>query len=83
MRVQRSIAFGWKTVTTVATEHLREQIVCGSVDPGETLPESRVGERLGGLSSPDLRSIHLAGTGRLSPCPMVWNEQEQRCCMFW
>ena len=37
MRVQKAIAFARTTVTTVATEHLRKQIICGSVQSGETL----------------------------------------------
>lgn len=46
MCVQKAIAFARTTVTTVATEHLRKQIVCGRMQPGETLPESQVGQML-------------------------------------
>jgi DNA-binding GntR family transcriptional regulator len=52
MRVHKSITLARTTVTTAATEHLREQIVCGSVHPGETLPESQVGEMLGVSRAP-------------------------------
>ena len=59
MRVQKAIAFARTTVTTVATEHLRKQIVCGSVPPGETLPESRVGEMLGVSRAPVREALTL------------------------
>jgi len=59
MRVQKAIAFARTTVTTVATEHLRKQIVCGSVQPGETLPESRVGEMLGVSRAPIREALTL------------------------
>jgi DNA-binding GntR family transcriptional regulator len=52
MRVPKSIALARTTVTAAATEHLREQIVCGSVHPGETLPELQVGEILGVSRTP-------------------------------
>ena len=56
---QNSIAFVRTTVTAAATEHLREQIVCGSVHPGETLPESRVGEMLGVSRAPIREALTL------------------------
>lgn len=40
------------TVTAAATAHLREEIVAGGVKPGETLPESRMGELLGVSRAP-------------------------------
>lgn len=40
------------TVTAAATAHLREEIVGGGLKPGETLPESRVGELLGVSRAP-------------------------------
>jgi DNA-binding GntR family transcriptional regulator len=43
MPVQKSIALPRTTVTAAATEHLRKEIVGGSLQPGETLPESQVG----------------------------------------
>jgi DNA-binding GntR family transcriptional regulator len=46
-------------VTAAAIEHLREQIVGGSVDPGETLPESRVGEMLGVSRAPIREALTL------------------------
>jgi DNA-binding GntR family transcriptional regulator len=46
-------------VTAAAIEHLREQIVGGSVDPGETLPESRVGEMLGVSRAPICEALTL------------------------
>jgi DNA-binding GntR family transcriptional regulator len=59
MRVQKAIAFARTTVTSVATDHLRKQIVCGSVQPGETLPESRVGEMLGVSRAPVREALIL------------------------
>lgn len=59
MRVEKAIAFARTTVTTVATEHLRKEIVCGSVQPGETLPESRVGEMLGVSRAPVREALIL------------------------
>jgi DNA-binding GntR family transcriptional regulator len=59
MRVEKAIAFARTTVTTVATEHLRKEIVCGSVQPGETLPESRVGEMLGVSRAPIREALTL------------------------
>jgi DNA-binding GntR family transcriptional regulator len=56
---QNPIAFARTTVTAAATEHLREQIVCGSVHPGETLPESRVGEMLGVSRAPIREALTL------------------------
>jgi DNA-binding GntR family transcriptional regulator len=40
------------TVTAAATAHLRGEIVGGGLRPGETLPESRVGELLGVSRAP-------------------------------
>jgi len=59
MRVEKAIAFARTTVTTVATEHLREQIVCGSVQPGETLPASKVAEMLGVSRAPIREALTL------------------------
>ncbi|TVS19799.1 MAG: GntR family transcriptional regulator, partial [Planctomycetaceae bacterium] len=62
MRVQNAqnrIALARTTVTAAATEHLREQIVCGSVPPGETLPETRVGEMLGVSRAPIREALTL------------------------
>jgi DNA-binding GntR family transcriptional regulator len=59
MRVQKAIAFARTTVTTVATEHLRKQIICGSVQPGETLPESKVAEILGVSRAPIREALTL------------------------
>jgi DNA-binding transcriptional MocR family regulator len=59
MRVQKAIAFARTTVTAVATDHLRKQIVCGSVQPGETLPELRVGEMLGVSRAPVREALTL------------------------
>ncbi len=56
---QNRIALARTTVTAAATEHLREQIVGGSVDPGETLPESRVGEMLGVSRAPIREALTL------------------------
>ena len=52
MRVPKSIALARTTVTAAATEHLRKEIVCGALQPGETLPESQVGEMLGVSRAP-------------------------------
>ncbi len=57
--LQKPIAFARTTVTAAATEHLREQIVCGSVHPGETLPESQVGEMLGVSRAPIREALTL------------------------
>ena len=62
MRVHNSpnpIELARTTVTAAATEHLREQIVCGIVDPGQTLPESRVGEMLGVSRAPIREALTL------------------------
>ena len=59
MPVPRSIALARTTVTTAATEHLREQIVCGRMRPGETLPESQVGEMLGVSRAPIREALTL------------------------
>ena len=59
MRVQKAIAFARTTVTTVATEHLRKQIICGMVQPGETLPESKVAEKLGVSRAPVREALTL------------------------
>ena len=59
MRVQKAIAFARTTVTGVATEHLRKQIVCGSVQPGESLPEARVGEMLNVSRAPVCEALRL------------------------
>jgi DNA-binding GntR family transcriptional regulator len=59
MRVQKSIALARTTVTAAATEHLRDQIVCGSVHPGETLPESQVGQMLGVSRAPIREALTL------------------------
>ena len=59
MPVPRSIALARTTVTAAATEHLREQIVCGKMRPGETLPESRAGEMLGVSRAPIREALTL------------------------
>jgi len=59
MHVQKAIAFARTTVTTVATEHLRKQIICGRVQPGETLPESKVAEKLGVSRAPVREALTL------------------------
>jgi DNA-binding GntR family transcriptional regulator len=56
---QNPIALARTTVTAAATEHLREQIVCGSVHPGETLPESQVGQMLGVSRAPIREALTL------------------------
>ncbi len=59
MRVQKSIALARTTVTAAATEHLREQIVCGRMQPKETLPESQVGQMLGVSRAPIREALTL------------------------
>jgi DNA-binding GntR family transcriptional regulator len=59
MPVPKSIALARTTVTHAATEHLREQIVGGSVHPGETLPESQVGQMLGVSRAPIREALTL------------------------
>lgn len=59
MRVPKSIARARTTVTAAATEHLRKEIVCGSLQPGETLPESQVGEMLGVSRAPVREALTL------------------------
>ena len=59
MRVPKSIALARITVTAAATEHLREEIVCGSIQPGETLPESQVGAMLGVSRAPVREALTL------------------------
>ncbi|MFO7908102.1 MAG: GntR family transcriptional regulator [Pirellulaceae bacterium] len=59
MPVQRPIALPRTTVTAAATEHLRKEIVCGSLQPGETLPESQVGEMLSVSRAPVREALTL------------------------
>lgn len=59
MPVPKSIALARTTVTAAATEHLRKQIVYGSVHPGDTLPESQVGEMLGVSRAPIREALTL------------------------
>jgi DNA-binding GntR family transcriptional regulator len=59
MPAPKSIALARTTVTAAATEHLRDQIVCGSVHPGETLPESQVGQMLGVSRAPIREALTL------------------------
>jgi DNA-binding GntR family transcriptional regulator len=59
MRVQKAIAFARTTVATVATEHLRKQVVSGSLQPGETLPESQVGQMLSVSRAPVREALRL------------------------
>jgi DNA-binding GntR family transcriptional regulator len=59
MPVQKPIALARTTVTAAATEHLRQQIVRGSLQPGETLPESQVGEMLGVSRAPVREALML------------------------
>ncbi len=59
MPVPKSIARARTTVTAAATEHLRKEIVCGSLQPGETLPESQVGEMLGVSRAPVREALTL------------------------
>jgi len=59
MPVEKSIALARTTVTAAATELLRKEIVCGSLPPGETLPESQVGERLGVSRAPVREALTL------------------------
>ena len=56
---QNRIVLARTTVTAAATEYLREQIVGGSFFPGETLPESRVGEMLGVSRAPIREALTL------------------------
>jgi DNA-binding GntR family transcriptional regulator len=59
MRVPKSIALARTTVTAAATEHLREQIVCGRMQPRQTLPESQVGQMLGVSRAPVREALTL------------------------
>jgi DNA-binding GntR family transcriptional regulator len=59
MPVQKSIVFDRTTVTAAATEHLRREIVCGSLQPGETLPESQVGQKLSISRAPVREALRL------------------------
>lgn len=59
MPVTKPIALPRTTVTAAATEHLREQIVRGSMQPGETLPESQVGQMLGVSRAPIREALTL------------------------
>jgi DNA-binding GntR family transcriptional regulator len=59
MPVQKPIALPRTTVTAAATEHLRKEIVCGSLPAGETLPESQVGEMLGVSRAPVREALTL------------------------
>jgi DNA-binding GntR family transcriptional regulator len=49
MRAHKSITFAR---TTVTTEHLREQTVCGSEHPDATFTELQVGDMLGVSRAP-------------------------------
>jgi len=59
MRIPKSIALARTTVTAAATDHLREQIVCGKMQPGGTLPESQVGQMLGVSRAPVREALTL------------------------
>jgi len=59
MPVQKPIALPRSTVTAEATEYLRKEIVCGSLQPGETLPESQVGEMLSVSRAPVREALRL------------------------
>jgi DNA-binding GntR family transcriptional regulator len=59
MPVPKSIALARTTVTAAATEHLRGQIVCGSLQPGEALPEAQVGEMLSVSRAPVREALTL------------------------
>ena len=59
MRMKKSMALARTTVTAAATEHLREQIVGGKLQPGETLPESQVGQMLGVSRAPVREALTL------------------------
>lgn len=47
------------TVTTSAVNHLRDQIVAGALQPGDGLPEARVGELLGVSRAPVREALTL------------------------
>lgn len=59
MPVQKPIALPRTTVTAAANEHLRQQIVGGKLQPGETLPESQVGQMLGVSRAPVREALTL------------------------
>jgi DNA-binding GntR family transcriptional regulator len=59
MPVHKPIALPRTTVTAEATEYLRKEIVCGSLQPGETLPESQVGEMLSVSRAPVREALRL------------------------
>jgi DNA-binding GntR family transcriptional regulator len=59
MPVRQSIALARTTVTAAATEHLREQIVRGKIQPAETLPEAQIGEMLGISRAPVREALTL------------------------
>jgi DNA-binding GntR family transcriptional regulator len=59
MRVQKDIALARTTVTIIVTDHLRQQIVCGTLQPREALPESRIGEMLGVSRAPIREALTL------------------------
>jgi DNA-binding GntR family transcriptional regulator len=59
MPVQKPIALPRTTVTAAATEHLRQEIVGGSLRPGETLPESQVGQMLSVSRAPVREALRL------------------------
>ena len=59
MPVTKPIALPRTTVTAAATEHLRKEIVSGSLQPGETLPESQVGRMLSVSRAPVREALRL------------------------
>ena len=59
MPVQKPIALPRTTVTAEATEYLRKEIVCGTLQPGESLPESQVGEMLSVSRAPVREALRL------------------------
>jgi DNA-binding GntR family transcriptional regulator len=59
MPVHKPITLPRTTVTAAATEHLRKEIVGGSLQPGETLPESQVGEMLSVSRAPVREALRL------------------------
>ena len=59
MPIPKPIALPRTTVTAAATEHLRKEIVGGSLHPGETLPESQVGQMLSVSRAPVREALRL------------------------
>lgn len=59
MLTSKTVVLPRATVTETVVSHLREEIISGSLGPGEPLPEARVAERLGISRAPVREALAL------------------------